>query len=100
MSKEVVPTWENVTLPVSAFHSLGALVLTAGEPLLLIGVRLLPLAAVPLSALDVQLGEVAVAGDPYHLRGVSQSAQVSRFRFAFLYRDNKLDIGNVLCQFC
>ena len=48
----------------SALHGFRALILTTSETLLL----LVPdIAAVPFSAFDVQLDEVAVTRDPYHL---------------------------------
>ena len=48
----------------SALHGFWALILTTSETLLL----LVPdVAAVPFSAFDVQLDEVAVTRDPYHL---------------------------------
>ena len=46
----------------SAREYLGALVLAAGK-----GVLLLPLGGGPLSALDVELGEAAMAPNPHHL---------------------------------
>ena len=49
----------------TAFHGFGALVLTARETLFF--VLILDIAAIPFSAFDVKLGEVAVTGDPYHL---------------------------------
>ena len=48
----------------SALHGFWALVLTTGETLLLLAPDI---AAVPFSAFDVQLDEVAVTRDPYHL---------------------------------
>ena len=49
----------------STLHGFGALILTASEALLL--VLILDIASIPFAAFDVELGEVAVTGDPYHL---------------------------------
>ena len=46
----------------TAFHGFGTLVLIASETLLILDIT-----AIPFSAFDVKLGEVAVTGDPYHL---------------------------------
>ena len=58
----------------TAFHGFGALVLAASETLLI-----LDIAAIPFSAFDVQLGEIAVTSDPYHLWVVYHSNIIHRF---------------------
>ena len=61
----------------TAFHGFGALVLTASEAFLL--ALILDIAAIPFSAFDVQLGEIAVTSDPYHLWVVYHSNIIHRF---------------------
>ena len=59
----------------STFHGFWALVLTASEALFF-GL-IFDIATIPFSAFDVQLREVAVTRDPYHLCMVYHCIQIS-----------------------